>query len=63
MTFLAILNPPLAHFGHWYVGMLYLAPVVILVGVLMVQGRRDRRAEAEELEAARLAGDPPPTDD
>ena len=38
----------LAHAGHWLVGSLYLVPVVILVGVLFVQGRRDRRAEAAE---------------
>ena len=38
----------LAHFGHWYVSMLYLAPVVIIVGVLLVQGRRDRRRERED---------------
>lgn len=40
---------PLAHAGHWFVGLIYLAPVLILVGTLLVIGRRDRRAEAREL--------------
>lgn len=48
----ALAGPPLAHFGHWYVGLLYLAPVAILVGVLMVQNRRDRRAEEQERRSA-----------
>jgi hypothetical protein len=34
---------PLAHAGHWLVGLLYLAPVVIVVGFLGVQWWRDRR--------------------
>lgn len=41
---------PLAHAGHWAVGLIYLAPVVVLVVTLLVIGRRDRRAEAEELQ-------------
>ena len=32
---------PIAHAGHWFEGALYLAPVVILVIVLFVQGRKD----------------------
>jgi len=44
----ALATPPLAHAGHWFVGALYLLPVVILVSVLMVQNRRDKRAEEEE---------------
>jgi hypothetical protein len=40
--------PPLAHAGHWAVGLIYLAPVAILVITLLVIGRRDRLAEAEE---------------
>jgi len=30
---------PIAHAGHWLEGVLYLAPVLILVIVLFVQGR------------------------
>ena len=33
---------PIAHAGHWFEGALYLAPVVILVVVLFVQGRKDQ---------------------
>jgi hypothetical protein len=32
---------PIAHAGHWFEGALYLAPVVILVIVLFVQGRKE----------------------
>jgi hypothetical protein len=32
---------PIAHAGHWFEGALYLAPVVILVVVLFIQGRKD----------------------
>jgi hypothetical protein len=38
---------PIAHAGHWFEGALYLAPVVILVIVLFVQGRKD---DDEDLE-------------
>jgi len=31
----------IAHAGHWFEGALYLAPVLILVVVLFVQGRKD----------------------
>jgi cytochrome c-type biogenesis protein CcmH/NrfF len=34
---------PLAHAGHWYHALLYLAPVIIVVVVLWVQERRERR--------------------
>jgi hypothetical protein len=44
---------PIAHAGHWFEGALYLAPVVILVIVLFVQGRKedDDEVGAEELES------------
>jgi cytochrome c-type biogenesis protein CcmH/NrfF len=34
---------PIAHLGHWYHSLLYLAPVVIVVIVLWFQERRERR--------------------
>jgi hypothetical protein len=33
----------LAHAGHWLAGLLYLAPVVIVVGALLFQSWKDRR--------------------
>jgi ABC-type polysaccharide/polyol phosphate export permease len=39
---------PLAHAGHWFVGLLYLAPVIIVIGVLFFQSWRDRRADRSE---------------
>jgi len=38
----------LAHAGHWFLSLLYVAPVAIIVGVLMVQSRRDKRRAARE---------------
>lgn len=37
----------LAHFGHWYASLLYVAPVALIVAVLAVQTRRDRAHDAE----------------
>jgi hypothetical protein len=34
----------LAHAGHWIAGLLYLAPVLIVVGALVLQNWKDRRA-------------------
>jgi hypothetical protein len=39
---------PIAHAGHWFEGALYLAPVVILVLVLFVQGRKDHGADDDD---------------
>ena len=33
----------LAHAGHWIAGLLYLAPVVIVVGALGYQSWKDKR--------------------
>lgn len=38
----------LAHAGHWITGLLYLAPVVIVVVVLWIQAARDRRSGPED---------------
>jgi hypothetical protein len=35
-----MIDIPLAHAGHWFEGALYLLPVLVLVVVLFVQGRR-----------------------
>jgi len=44
---------PLAHAGHWYHAVLYLAPVLIVVFVLWIQERRERRRdEADEDDTA-----------
>ncbi len=32
-----------AHVGHWLVDLLYAAPLLVMVGVLMVARLRDRR--------------------
>jgi hypothetical protein len=32
----------LAHAGHWYISLLYVAPVLIVVVALAVQSRRER---------------------
>lgn len=38
----------LAHVGHWYHSLLYLAPVAIVVVVLWVSERRERRRDGGE---------------
>jgi len=38
----------LAHAGHWATSLLYFAPVVVLVGFLFVQSRRERRRARDD---------------
>jgi hypothetical protein len=40
-----------AHAGHWLAGLLYLAPVVIVVGALVFQSWKDRRLGDDDHEA------------
>ena len=49
----------LAHSGHWLINVLYIVPLLIVVGMLGVTMVRDRRAEAAE----KAAGPPPPDED
>jgi hypothetical protein len=37
-----------AHAGHWLVSLAYLAPLVFLVGVIVVGKIRDRRGESDD---------------
>jgi hypothetical protein len=55
----------LAHVGHWYHALLYLAPVLVLAVFFTVQGRRERRVEEREAAEARARGEEPgePLDD
>jgi hypothetical protein len=46
---------PIAHAGHWFEGALYLAPVVILVLVLFIQGRKQ---DDDEIGADGAEGQP-----
>lgn len=46
-----------AHAGHWLAGLLYLAPVVIVVGALVLQSYKDRRAGDDD--GAEREGDTP----
>jgi hypothetical protein len=39
---------PMAHAGHWFAGLLYLAPVLIVVGALWWQSLRDKRRGADQ---------------
>jgi 4-hydroxybenzoate polyprenyltransferase len=38
----------LAHAGHWFAGLLYLAPVLIVVGALLYQSWKDKREGGDE---------------
>ena len=37
-----------AHAGHWLVQLIYLVPLVVLIGVIIAGRRRDRREAAHE---------------
>lgn len=39
---------PMAHAGHWLAGLMYLAPVLIVVGALGWQSLKDRRLGPED---------------
>ena len=39
---------PLAHAGHWIEGVIYFAPVALVVGALGYQSWRDRRRGRRE---------------
>jgi hypothetical protein len=54
---------PIAHAGHWLVGLLYLVPLVVVVGMLTVSSMRDRRAEAAEGVPPDAAAADPPVDE
>jgi hypothetical protein len=43
-----MIDLPLAHVGHWYHALLYLAPVLIVVVVLWVQERHERGRDVAE---------------
>lgn len=40
---IAVVALIVAHAGHWAAGLLYLAPVLIVVGALLWQSIKDRR--------------------
>ena len=37
------MSAPIAHVGHWVVNLLYVAPLLVAVGVLGYQSVKDRR--------------------
>jgi hypothetical protein len=45
---------PLAHVGHWYHAILYLAPVIIVVVALWVHEKRHPAEDDDELEPDEL---------
>ena len=51
--------PVLAHAGHWAAGLLYLAPVLIVVVVLAWQGRKERRQRRTRHDLPTQEGDEP----
>jgi hypothetical protein len=49
---------PIAHAGHWAVDLLYVAPLLVAVGVLGYQSMRDRR----KVKSGERPGRQPPTE-
>ena len=39
----------LAHAGHWLVQLIYIVPLLVLIGVILVGRARDRREAAHEV--------------
>ncbi len=53
---------PIAHAGHWAINLLYVAPLLVAVGALAYQARKDRRAvNSGEREGRRPPTEPPPS--
>jgi hypothetical protein len=48
-----VVVPPIAHAAHWFEGLLYLAPLVIVIVVLALQSRREERAGRAETDRRR----------
>ena len=53
---------PIAHVGHWAINLLYVAPLLVAVGVLGWQSMKDRRTMKRDGEpiVRRPPADPPP---
>jgi hypothetical protein len=51
----------LAHAGHWAAGLLYLAPVVIVVGALGYQSVKDKRRGEDDDADVEQTPDPHPS--
>ncbi len=53
---------PIAHVGHWAINLLYVAPLLVAVGVLGWQSMKDRRAvkRTGEPVVRRPPTEPPP---
>jgi hypothetical protein len=49
----------LAHVGHWALNLLYVAPLIVVVGVLAYQTMKDRRELKAEGGDVRRPPDPP----
>jgi hypothetical protein len=42
----AAISIPLAHFGHWYISLpIFMGPVIVLAGWLLVVSWKDRRRD------------------
>lgn len=52
----------LAHTGHWYHTLLYLAPIVLIAAGLWWSGRREQRARRAREAARRQASPAPPAE-
>lgn len=48
---------PLAHASHWLVSLLYVAPVIVLVGGLVWQRRRDDGLDTDDPDGGVYADD------
>ena len=52
------MTPPIAHAGHWITDLLYVLPLAVALGFLVLQSYRDKRRD--KAEAASAPADTPP---
>jgi cyanate permease len=43
-----VIELPLAHLGHWYHSLLYLAPVIVVAVALWILERRERGRDEDD---------------
>jgi hypothetical protein len=43
-----VIELPLAHLGHWYHSLLYLAPVIVVAVALWILERRERERDEDD---------------
>lgn len=54
-----MMTPPIAHAGHWFADLLYVLPLAVALGFLVLQSHRDKRRDETEGTTTPADGQPP----